>query len=192
MLSIKEAFGRCLHSKVKKRHLETMCKIMASGFSRIPIYNQKRHLVCGLLLVKKLIALDPSDARPISQIGLRAPLVVTPSTPLFTMLRDFRMGRSHLAIVTHHVEEFQQAWHGGRSPPEHVQVLGIITIEDVIEELIHEEIHDELDNHEDRGHHFPETVHHARALNHAVTKFKSLLHHREKSMRLRPALDRKQ
>lgn len=43
-------------------------QIIESGHSRIPIYKDGRTDIVGLLLVKKLIILDPDDNVPINQV----------------------------------------------------------------------------------------------------------------------------
>ena len=81
-------------------------QIIAVGHSRVLVHcdGHPTHIV-GLLLVKKLIALDPEDARPIHQFKpLRKPVVVSPTTDLFKLLNTFQEGHSHLALVTPDVE----------------------------------------------------------------------------------------
>jgi metal transporter CNNM len=46
-----------------------MTSIMASGYSRIPVYKgENRNNVCGLLLVKRLIIIDPDERRPVEPL----------------------------------------------------------------------------------------------------------------------------
>eukprot|EP00753_Platysulcus_tardus_P011914 PLAT3323.19.p1 GENE.PLAT3323.19~~PLAT3323.19.p1 ORF type:complete len:495 (+),score=183.70 PLAT3323.19:27-1487(+) len=123
---------------------ETMANVMASGFSRIPVYDGDRQCMRGVLLVKKLIVLNPDDARPIRSLGLRVPIVVSPDTPLFELLNHFQQGRSHIALVSADVGAVRDALHGKDVLP---PLMGIITIEDVLEEMIQEEIEDESDVH---------------------------------------------
>lgn len=122
-----------------------MADILASGHSRIPIFHAHTANIVGLLLVKRLIVLDPEDERPIRDLYLRKPIVVAPDESCYNILNEFQKGRSHVALVTGHASEVMQCWREDREIPEHVTFLGIITIEDVIEELIQEEIEDESD-----------------------------------------------
>ncbi|RLN58955.1 hypothetical protein BBJ28_00016459 [Nothophytophthora sp. Chile5] len=123
----------------------TMADILASGHSRIPVYKTLKSNIVGLLLVKKLIVLDPDDARPIRDLVLRKPILVTPSGSCYSMLNEFQKGRSHIALVTKETELVAACWRDHQPIPSHVVFEGIVTIEDVIEEIIQEEIEDESD-----------------------------------------------
>ncbi|KAF0690591.1 Aste57867_18038 [Aphanomyces stellatus] len=125
---------------------DLLAEILASGHSRIPVYRTHRANVVGLLLVKRLIVLDPSDARPIRELMLKKPIVVTPDFSCYAVLNEFQKGRSHMALITPHVEYVQRCWVAGVDlDPAGVEFDGIVTIEDVVEELIQEEIQDETD-----------------------------------------------
>ncbi|GLE00790.1 hypothetical protein PINS_up009578 [Pythium insidiosum] len=123
----------------------TMAEILASGHSRIPIYKKYRSNIVGLLLVKRLIVVDPEDERPIRDLVLRKPIVVTPDESCYHILNEFQKGRSHIALVTKDAKHVMQCWRKNEDIPADVSFVGIITIEDVIEELIQEEIEDESD-----------------------------------------------
>ncbi|KAG7379623.1 hypothetical protein PHYPSEUDO_008350 [Phytophthora pseudosyringae] len=128
-----------------KLNHNTMADILASGHSRIPVFETRRSNIVGLLFVKKLIVLDPDDARPIRDLVLRKPILVSPSGSCYSMLNEFQMGRSHIALVTKETELVSSCWSNKQPIPLHVVFEGIVTIEDVIEELIQEEIEDESD-----------------------------------------------
>ncbi|KAE8887979.1 hypothetical protein PF005_g11419 [Phytophthora fragariae] len=122
----------------------TMADILASGHSRIPVYETRKSNIVGLLFVKKLIVLDPDDARPIRDLVLRKPILVSPSGH-YSMLNEFQKGRSHIALVTKETELVASCWRNNRPIPLHVVFEGIVCLEDVIEELLQEEIEDESD-----------------------------------------------
>lgn len=122
-----------------------MADILASGHSRIPIYKEHTANIVGLLLVKRLIVVDPEDERCVNDLALRKPIVVSPNESCYHVLNEFQKGRSHIALVTEQVDVVTQCWQDGIDIPEEVSFVGIITIEDVIEELIQEEIEDESD-----------------------------------------------
>ncbi|KAG3176531.1 hypothetical protein PC128_g17244 [Phytophthora cactorum] len=142
MIPMSEIF--MLEIGTKLNH-NTMADILASGHSRIPVYETRRSNIVGLLFVKKLIVLDPDDARPIRDLVLRKPILVSPSGSCYSMLNEFQKGRSHIALVTKDTDLVASCWRNKQPVPPHVVFEGIVTIEDVIEELIQEEIEDESD-----------------------------------------------
>lgn len=115
---------------------QSMKEILHRGHSRVPVYSGTKDNIVGMLLVKRLIQLDPDECTPIASLegaSTPPPSCVT-SMPLFDLLNQFQTGRSHLYLVYKEDD--------GISEP---QLVGIITLEDVIEELIGEEIVDETD-----------------------------------------------
>lgn len=126
---------------------ETMARIIGMGHSRLPVYRGgDRRNVVGLLLVKNLIVVDPSEERPLSTIPLRAPLAIAPDYDLFSLLNLFQVGRGgHFAVITDQPDDLAHAWNHGTDVPDHVNVLGCVTLEDVIEELLGEAVFDETD-----------------------------------------------
>ena len=126
---------------------DTLARVLGAGFSRIPVFRGgDKHNVVGTLMVKKLIVLDPNERRHVRDLPLRAPLIAHPDAGLLETLNAFQAGRSHMALVTRHASRLERAWRldedvvGGAA-----EILGIITVEDVLEELIGEEIQDEDD-----------------------------------------------
>ena len=61
------------------------------------------------------------------------------------MLPLLLQSRCHLAFVTPDFLAYGEAWRDGRPPPPDANLLGIVTMEDVIEQLIQSEIMDEFD-----------------------------------------------
>jgi len=129
-------------------------EILASGFSRIPIFKfggdpQSRNKVwLGYLLTKTLIV-PPSEREQL--LGsltsvLREPLFVRPSLGLPEMLSLFRKGRCHIAMVSLDPVSSLLCMREGRPcEDERTEVLGIVTLEDVIEKILQHEIIDETD-----------------------------------------------
>ena len=118
----------------------TLRNIMATGFSRIPVYHNDVQNVIGMLLVKDLLLVNPDDAVSVawSERGLvRGIRRVPESLPLFDLLHLFRKGSSRLALVCREKQEGKGSDDGC--------ITGLVTLEDVIEELIQEEILDETD-----------------------------------------------
>ncbi|MEC8599365.1 MAG: gliding motility-associated protein GldE [Bacteroidota bacterium] len=101
--------------------------ILSKGFSRIPVYSEKKDNIKGILYTKDLLPyLNKSDYE--WQKLLKTPLYVPENKKLDDLLKEFQQKKNHLAIV---VDEY-----GGTS--------GLITLEDIIEEIIGD-ISDEFD-----------------------------------------------
>ncbi|XP_074856505.1 metal transporter CNNM1 [Carettochelys insculpta] len=119
----------------------TVSEILRSGYTRIPVYEGgRRDNIVDLLFVKDLAFVDPDDCTPLQTVTrfYRRPLHwVFNDSRLDTLLEEFKKGKSHLAIV-------QRVNNEGEGDPFY-EVMGIITLEDVIEEIIKSEILDETD-----------------------------------------------
>ncbi|XP_023682200.2 metal transporter CNNM3 isoform X2 [Paramormyrops kingsleyae] len=118
----------------------TMSEIMQSGYTRVPVYEEERSNIVEILYVKDLALVDPEDCTPMSTITkfYNHPLhFVFNDTKLDAMLEEFKKGNSHMAIV-------QKVNNEGEGDPFY-EVLGLVTLEDVIEEIIKSEILDESD-----------------------------------------------
>ncbi|XP_030647228.1 metal transporter CNNM4 [Chanos chanos] len=118
----------------------TMSEIMESGYTRIPVYEDERSNIVDILFVKDLAFVDPDDCTTLKTITkfYNHPVhFVFHDTKLDAMLEEFKKGKSHLAIV-------QKVNNEGEGDPFY-EVLGLVTLEDVIEEIIKCEILDESD-----------------------------------------------
>ncbi|KAG5855277.1 hypothetical protein ANANG_G00047400 [Anguilla anguilla] len=118
----------------------TMSEIMQSGYTRIPVFENERSNIVDILFVKDLAFVDPDDCTPLKTITqfYKHPMhCVFNDTKLDAMLEEFKKGKSHLAIV-------QRVNNEGEGDPFY-EVMGIVTLEDVIEEIIKSEILDETD-----------------------------------------------
>lgn len=106
-----------------------IAEIVESGHSRLPVIDQSKDNVIGILIAKDLLshAFDRQEAFDLSAL-LRPAKFIPESKRLNILLKEFRSNRLHIAIV---VDEY-----GG--------VAGLITIEDVLEEIVGE-IDDEHD-----------------------------------------------
>ncbi|KAL0965201.1 hypothetical protein UPYG_G00278110 [Umbra pygmaea] len=118
----------------------TMSEIMESGYTRIPVFDEERTNIVDILYVKDLAFVDPDDCTTLKTITkfYNHPVhFVFHDTRLDSMLEEFKKGKSHLAIV-------QKVNNEGEGDPFY-EVLGLVTLEDVIEEIIKSEILDESD-----------------------------------------------
>lgn len=122
-----------------------LLEMLRRGHSRIPLYEGDRNNVVCLLLLKQLILVDPSDSLPIRaiiskkkrahKIRVSPALHCSKDALLSDVLNEFQRGRSHMAIVYDDITN---------SDSER-EMIGIVTIEDIIEEILQEEIIDETD-----------------------------------------------
>ena len=103
--------------------------ILASGYSRIPIFKETIDKISGILYAKDLLLyLDKEDDFKWQSL-IREPFFIPENKKNDDLLKEFQQKKTHMAVV---VDEF-----GGTS--------GIVTLEDVIEEIVGE-INDEFDD----------------------------------------------
>jgi CBS domain containing-hemolysin-like protein len=113
---------------------EALAKFIASGHSRLPVYEEEIDDIKGLLYAKDLLNLWHSDGKKQATIrALMRPAYFVPETKRADMLfKEMQDRKIHLAII---VDEY-----GGTA--------GIVTIEDLIEEIVGD-IRDEYDINEE-------------------------------------------
>ncbi len=106
-----------------------LSKIIESGHSRFPVFDEEHERIVGILLAKDLLslAIDNADDFSIREI-IRPAAFIPESKRLNVLLREFRSVRNHLAVVV----------------DEYTSISGLVTIEDVIEQIVGE-IDDEHD-----------------------------------------------
>lgn len=108
---------------------DLLTTIVDSGHSRFPVIGADRDEVVGILLAKDVLKhYRDTDAEFRLEELLRPAIFVPESKRLNTLLKEFREGHQHMAVV---VDEY-----GG--------VSGLATIEDVLEQIVGE-IDDEHD-----------------------------------------------
>jgi CBS domain containing-hemolysin-like protein len=113
--------------------------MISEGHSRLPVYEGAPEKIIGVLHYKDLLPVwedrriairtgKPSLAFRIGRF-IRPHLVVPETKPLSQMLEEFRLGRSHMAMV---VDEFGT-------------IVGMLTVEDVLAQVVGriEDEHDE-------------------------------------------------
>lgn len=104
--------------------------VLASGRSRIPVYEENLDQIVGILYAKDLIEFLGSDINGFELNSiLRKPIVVPETKSVQELLADFQTSEVHMAVV---IDEY-----GGTA--------GLVTIEDVLEEIVGE-IRDEHDD----------------------------------------------
>ncbi|QCI18968.1 CNNM family magnesium/cobalt transport protein CorC [Buchnera aphidicola] len=106
--------------------------ILESAHSRFPVMNSDKNYVEGFLIAKDLLPFMKNSNKNFHIKNILRPAVVVPESKYVDrMLKDFRLKRTHMAIV---INEFGA-------------VSGLVTIEDILE-LIVGEIEDEYDEEE--------------------------------------------
>jgi CBS domain containing-hemolysin-like protein len=112
-----------------------MDELHASGHSRFPVYEGKREHIVGTLYLRDLV-----DAAPLASGGGKVRALMKPKVfyvhedfTLYQVLQAFLRTKHHLFVVVNSFEE----------------VVGIITIEDVLEQIIGTPIMDEFDTYDD-------------------------------------------
>lgn len=112
---------------------KTISTIVKKGFSRVPIYDKQRNNIVGLLMIKDLALINPTTATQMKSIltFYKHPIIsVDEKHTLDLVFNHFRGGKSHMALVREH----------GKT-----NIIGIVTLEDIIEEVLQVEINDETD-----------------------------------------------
>ena len=110
---------------------ELIQRIIETGYSRIPVFEDSRDSIKGIIYVKDLLAHIDEKEDFKWQTLLRPAYFVPETKRIDDLLEEFRSKKIHMAIV---VDEF-----GGTS--------GIVTLEDILEEIVGE-ISDEYDEEE--------------------------------------------
>jgi putative hemolysin len=110
----------------------TMAAVIASGHSRVPVFEGSVDKVLGILYTKDLLKLFESGSFPGGDFNpkdlVRPTYFIPESKKIDEVLDEFRAKRIHMAVV---IDEY-----GGTA--------GLVTLEDVIEEIVGE-IEDEFD-----------------------------------------------
>lgn len=110
---------------------ELLKKVIESGYSRIPVYEESIDNIKGVLHIKDLLAhLEEGDDYK-WQTLIRKPFFVPESKRINDLLEEFQEKKIHLALV---IDEY-----GG--------LVGLVTLEDILEEIVGE-LNDEFDEEE--------------------------------------------
>lgn len=107
---------------------EILEHVIESGYSRLPVYKEKRENIIGIINMKDLLNLSVNKGLVVLQDIIYPPTFVSGSKKVTELLKDFQKGHTHIAIVM---------------DPKGV-VEGLVTLEDILEEIVGE-IEDEYD-----------------------------------------------
>ncbi|MFM2344864.1 MAG: hypothetical protein RLZZ210_1476 [Pseudomonadota bacterium] len=106
--------------------------VVAKAHSRFPVFDKSHDKIVGILLAKDLLRSN-IDSNFDWVEYLRPAVYIPKSKPLNVLLKEFRVKKNHIAIV---VDEYSE-------------VIGLVTIEDVIEQITGD-IEDEYDYDQDQ------------------------------------------
>lgn len=91
---------RCCGAAARARH-STPCVLTQNG---------DRNNCPGYFIVKKIIAFDPDDRRPLTQIMARHPIIMRPGQNLLAALRKFLKKSAHIAFVCNDPKALRAAY----------------------------------------------------------------------------------
>ena len=161
---------------------DTIASLYNSGHSRIPVYesdglsqDQAKRRIKAVLLTRNLIVVDWDLKRSVKSLPLLRPHCVPPNMSLVDLINDFQKFGTHfgmaghLAIVCENAELANDCLKRKEAIPIEANVLGIVTLEDVIEELLQKNVVDESDKLE---------VKKMQSARRAVTKWRSFVDQR--------------
>jgi CBS domain containing-hemolysin-like protein len=131
-------------------------QVYAQGYSRVPVYqlldddddDSEVSNIVGILLTKQFMVVDQHAHRTISTLPLYRPPCVAPSTnmsDLLTLFRHAKRTESQLAMVCVRPQLARDALSRGKPIPKEAQVLGIITLHDVLLHIVGFDVRDEKD-----------------------------------------------
>lgn len=117
---------------VDEKPEDLMQLVMNSPYTRLPLWRQTPKNIVGVLHVKALFRAVQAAEGDVSSLDVMAiagkPWFIPDSTDLLSQLQAFRARKEHIAIV---VDEYGE-------------MLGIVTLEDILEEIVGD-ISDETD-----------------------------------------------
>lgn len=127
MTEVKKVYWVTPDTKINADKID---EIKEHGRSRIPVFNRRLSTCFGVLLMKDLVDIDfDTNAVRVDDLPIYPAQVVGSMTALDTLFRKFINGGTHLFPVERDDE-----------------IVGIVTIEDLLEEIVGHEIEDELDH----------------------------------------------
>ena len=116
---------------------DVLTEILKKGHSRVPIYNcDNQSDILGILHIKKLVGIKEGTQLSNPKIKLRKPVYIHSNISILDLLGIFQEGKGHMALISETPEVVNN---------EKQNILGMITLEDVMELLLKTDIMDEDD-----------------------------------------------
>lgn len=119
--------------KSQKLTDKSASELREQGFTRYPVLDDdiEHENIIGMLYVKDLVALK--SGKSVGDVARKKIIFINEKDPLDEALQAFLKTKNHLFIV---VNEFEE-------------IVGVVSIEDVLEEILGDEIVDEFDKYDD-------------------------------------------
>ena len=108
-----------------------MSELHDSGFSRFPVYKNKKDEIIGILYLRDLV--ETKNAAKVENKMRPEVLYIHEEQTLDAALQAILKTRQHMFVVVNSFEEY----------------VGILTIEDVLEQIVGQQIVDEFDQYDD-------------------------------------------
>jgi CBS domain containing-hemolysin-like protein len=109
-------------------------RVLSSGYSRVPVYRGTLDKIEGIVYSKDLLTYWRSEALIVLEDTIRPVLRIPVDTSLGHIMRVFRQGHHHMALVTDKSHRVQ----------------GLLTLQDALEAIVGETA-EEADLHAARG-----------------------------------------
>ncbi|KAF5454259.1 hypothetical protein F2P56_023937 [Juglans regia] len=106
MTPISETFAIDINAKLDR---DLMKLILEQGHSRVPVYYEQPINIIGLILVKNLLTIHPTDEVPVKNVTIRKIPRVSETMPLYDILNEFQKGHSHMAVVVREHSDIAQS-----------------------------------------------------------------------------------
>ena len=134
----------------------TVKRLIDSGFSRIPVYKSTPNNLIGILRMKQLVGKDLSQSYTLEQLGIKLtnPIIEYDDTLFLDLFEKFKKGKSHMALIykkkmipdyfksENYQMDYIKPYENNNSG---MELIGIITLEDLIEFWLKIPILDEED-----------------------------------------------
>ncbi|HRY28746.1 MAG TPA: hemolysin family protein [Elusimicrobiota bacterium] len=99
---------------------EFVARVLSSGYSRVLVYKGNLDEIVGVVYTKDLLAFWRGESLIVVTDLIRAAFRVTEGVPVAQLLREFRQGKYHMAVVL----------------DRNRRVQGLVTLQDILETIV--------------------------------------------------------